>query len=262
MEAVGEQPHRRERRLIDRHFRADSTPAREQEMRAHLEDCAACRAYYDRHLMLAGIDPAAPAAEARLAAGLGLPAPRRRFALFPALTVAAAGVAALLLLVPGLRGGEFRTRGVAGQPSSPALSHSVPSLHIVRVLGPDQFAPVEQEIRADEHLAFAHVNPGDFDRLLIVAVDEHGHRFWYHPDVTHGRESIAIAEDGGTRTELGEAIRHDLDGRQLRIMGLFSRQPLTVEVVDGLVDASGCAGLQPRLPEAMCVETKVDVRQE
>jgi hypothetical protein len=251
--------HRGERRLIDRHFAGRATPASEAKLRAHLEDCATCRAYYDRHVVLAGLDPAAPTARTRLAAGLGFAPERRRrwltFLSFPMLAVGAAAAAGLLLFHRGQPGADaFSPRGGGG------TAAAAPAQHIVRVLGAEAFAPIGDTIAADEALAFAHVNAGGLARLMIVAVDEHGHRYWFHPDVERGRASITIGEDGGTRTELGEAIRHHFDGRVLRVLGLFSQDALTVETVDGLVDPSGCAGLGARLPEVTCVETKVEVR--
>src|SRR5689334_6477256 len=66
-------------RLVDAHFRGRISGREEREMRAQLVTCADCRAYYDRHLHLAAVDPAGalPAAE-RLARGLGLRTRRSR----------------------------------------------------------------------------------------------------------------------------------------------------------------------------------------
>src|SRR5688500_16775796 len=63
--------HPIERRLIDRHFAERSTPDREVVMRNHLATCASCQAYYDRHALLAKLDPQAPPAVERLASGFG-----------------------------------------------------------------------------------------------------------------------------------------------------------------------------------------------
>src|SRR4029079_4255923 len=61
-------PDRRYRVLIDAHFRGEVPPGGERRMRLHLVDCADCRAYYDRHLRLALVDPqAALPANERLA---------------------------------------------------------------------------------------------------------------------------------------------------------------------------------------------------
>ena len=63
----------RHRRLVDVHFRGRLPPTREREMRGHLVTCGPCRAYYDRHLLLARVDPDdALSMHDRLARGLGL----------------------------------------------------------------------------------------------------------------------------------------------------------------------------------------------
>ena len=45
------------RRAIGEHFEARISPAREQQMRRHLAECATCREHYELHLALAEIDP-------------------------------------------------------------------------------------------------------------------------------------------------------------------------------------------------------------
>ncbi len=55
--------------LIARHFTRRIRPAEETELRQHLPTCKVCHAYYERHLMLARLDPSAPSAEER--SGLG-----------------------------------------------------------------------------------------------------------------------------------------------------------------------------------------------
>ena len=53
-------PERRYRRLVDAHFRGRLSPPGEREMRGHLVTCGPCRAHYDRHLLLARVDPGEP----------------------------------------------------------------------------------------------------------------------------------------------------------------------------------------------------------
>jgi hypothetical protein len=60
------------RRLVDRHFAGTISPEEERALRPHLPGCRDCRAYYQRYLVLARFDPAALAAEERIARGLGL----------------------------------------------------------------------------------------------------------------------------------------------------------------------------------------------
>ncbi|WP_426756059.1 hypothetical protein [Myxococcus sp. Y35] len=61
--------------LVDSHFSGRIAPPDERRMREHLPDCAHCRERYERQLLLARLDPAAPDARTRLARGLGLDAP-------------------------------------------------------------------------------------------------------------------------------------------------------------------------------------------
>jgi hypothetical protein len=250
-------PHGRARALVDRHFAGRGTPRSDAEMRTHQDGCVSCRAHYDHHALLASLDPVAPAAKERLARGLGFAArPRRRrwWALWPAAALAPVAAAVWLYAGAGEPVPTFAARGVAGD-APPA-----PALHVVRVLGPSQFVPLGAEIAADEALAFAHGGPGGLPYLMVVAVDEEGRRYWFHPDVERERRSVAIA--GGAGAELGEAGRHRYRGRALRILGLFSRQPLQVDQVDAVVDASGCAGAAGRLPQVTCVEQQVRVESE
>src|SRR5881394_1442078 len=63
------------RSAIDAHFRGRPASGAERRMRQHVSGCAACRSYYERHLLLAAADPgAALPPHERLARGLGLAA--------------------------------------------------------------------------------------------------------------------------------------------------------------------------------------------
>src|SRR5690348_7744043 len=63
--------------LVDAHFAGNISPARERELRSHLPACETCRDYYERHLLLTALDPAANKPQDRLGVGLGI-APSRR----------------------------------------------------------------------------------------------------------------------------------------------------------------------------------------
>jgi hypothetical protein len=93
---------------------------------------------------------------------------------------------------------------------------------------------------------------------MVVGVDDRGKLYWFHPDPDVTGAALPIAGGPG-RVELPEAIRHQYDVGPLRILGLFSNQPLTVSRVTGLIDRSGCAGLP--LPGVACVELDVVVEQ-
>ena len=64
--------HGEARSLMRAHFGLDISSGRERQLRLHLVECAECSAWYERHLLVASLDPKAPSAERRLAVGLGL----------------------------------------------------------------------------------------------------------------------------------------------------------------------------------------------
>src|SRR5262245_4374923 len=96
-----------EARAIDRHFAGTISVAGERTLRAHLPGCDACRVYYRRHLVVEATLPGALGAERRLARGLGIAAPARRWV--PAAMVAVGALAAVLALRAG-KLGEPRSR--------------------------------------------------------------------------------------------------------------------------------------------------------
>src|SRR5262249_178592 len=83
-------------RRIDAHFARTISPNEEATLRRHLPDCAPCRGYYDRHLLLEELDPEGGNAESRIATGLGL-----RLGRTPAhFGFAAAAAVALVAAIP------------------------------------------------------------------------------------------------------------------------------------------------------------------
>lgn len=245
--------HRRERRLIERHFAGRQDPDGEQEMRRHLGECESCSAYYNRHAVLARLDPAAPRAQERLAAGLGFA--NRASSPLALLTWAVAPVAAALILVAWLRQGavdrQFASRGT-GHPDRPALVAYRASLQPPTPLG--------SVMTPGEELAFAYENPGGYRHLMVVGVDDRGKLYWFHPDPDVTGAALPITGGPG-RVELPEAIRHAYGDGSLRILGLFSHEPLTVSRVAGLIDRSGCTGLRIPLPGVACTELTVLVER-
>src|SRR5262245_43781454 len=87
-----------ERARIERHFAANISAEDERLMLAHVADCADCRAYYERQLLLAEIDPTVPPSQERIARGLGL-SPPRQLSLWPVYAGAALAACMLALLV-------------------------------------------------------------------------------------------------------------------------------------------------------------------
>jgi hypothetical protein len=111
-----------------------------------------------------------------------------------------------------------------------------------------------------EELAFAYENPGGYQHLLVVGVDDRGKLYWFHPDPDVSDAAVAIAGGPGRR-ELPEAIRHQYQGGPLHLLGLFTDEPLTVSRVSGLVNRSRCTGLRLPLPGVACTELNVLVNR-
>jgi hypothetical protein len=259
-------PHRRARRAIDAHFAGASTPAREQAMRAHLPECAPCHDHYERRLLLARLDPAGVPAEARLARGLGLPAPgaARRSAgwgLGGLLGAAMAAACLLFWVAPGRRaanpiasssapsapfpaaGGDYATRGGPPLPDAARLPQ-VMIFRIARAGGVATPSSAADRVSARDELAFAYRNPGGKGRLLVFAVDEHRHVFWYHPEWSRAGEDpvgIPISVAPGLH-ELPAAVAQPFDGERLVIHALFTDRDLTVRQVEAALAVGGPAG--------------------
>jgi hypothetical protein len=220
---------------IERHFAGRISLAGERHLREHLAGCSDCRAYYDRHLLLAEIDRArAMPPEDRLAVGLGLAKPRDsvRGPLLGGLAVAAAA-AFVAIAAPSFwpRHGEFASRGAV---------HEVPGaeLYVYRI-GPTGSPERTDDTRMGrrDELAFAYTNAKGWPYLLVFGVDEHGHVYWYHPGWQNAAETpraVAI-QSGRDERELPDATSHDLDGAQLHVFGLFSRTALSVRDVEARI---------------------------
>jgi hypothetical protein len=238
--------HEDSRRAIDAHFAGRAVPRLEAAMRAHTLDCASCRSYYDRHLLLARLDPTALGAEARIARGLGLAArPRaggRRAGWLAALALPVAA-AAILLAWPH-RDAEHR-----GPSPSPFAARSggrlgpkdrEPALWIYRLDAGGPARVVDGRVQPADELAFAYANPAGKPYLLVFGVDEHRHVYWFHPAWAPGQSPprAVQAAPGPGPHELGEAIRHRVDGRRLIVRAVLADRPLGVADVEaGIRDA-------------------------
>lgn len=244
------QPHRRVQRTIAAHFSAGGSPLAEQEMRDHLRGCASCRDHYQRYLLIAEVDPAAPSAEARLARSLGI-APRPALRLPPlswafaaAGAVAVAAAAVLLIRVqqpPEQDQVAFVSRG-APRGSSPAPA---PEIMVYRLSSGSAAAePAGGLVSSGDELAFAYRNSLGKGWLLIFAVDEHGHVYWYHPGWSRaGEDPIAVPVSSAPGLhELPTAVAHVFDGEKLVIHALFTDRQITARQVEAAVAASTGAG--------------------
>jgi hypothetical protein len=249
-------PHRRARDEIAAHFAGAGSPAREQEMRAHLPQCASCHQHYEQHLLLASLDPAALSTEARLARGLGLRPGRRPGRMAFGLAGVCAAAFAALVLVPtltshGLRPGAASDPGAGvvarGGPQASAAART-PEVQIFRihagktgagtgagaVPGGAVLERAVESVRRDDELAFLYRNPGGQARLLVFAVDEHGHIYWYHPgwsDAGENPTAVPISSEPGLH-ELPASVLHNFDGEHIMIHALFTDRELTVRQVE------------------------------
>ena len=220
------------RASVDRHFAGAIGPDAERALREHLPTCADCHGYYERHLLLARLDPKALDAKARLAQGLGLPRPRSAAWSLGVIGLAAAAAAVALVVAPRLlhTDGGFTPRG-------PAVKLPEVHLSVFRFQrGAERSAavPVTDRIGAGDELEFAYENRAGKQRLMIYGVDEHRHVYWFFPawqDPATDPEAIRIEAGEGTH-ELPEAVAHYFDGRQLTLHALFTDAPLTVRDVE------------------------------
>jgi hypothetical protein len=222
-----------ELRRVDAYFDGTLALPEEQAMRAHLPGCAACTARYERHLLLEELDPVAPGAEARIARSLGIGGPGAGGFRWQA-PVAALAMAAALLLFASFRGGRPLDAGFTARGGDDATGGSVIVYRSARLGTPSRAGDT---IGARDELAFAYENPSAKRYLMIFAIDEHRHVFWYHPGWSNPGEdptSIAIETTPGVH-RLHEAIAHDLDGDALEIHALFTDAPLSVKAVERVV---------------------------
>ncbi|MBS2011677.1 MAG: hypothetical protein JST00_02090 [Deltaproteobacteria bacterium] len=233
---------------IDRHFAERLSPTEEHAMREHLPSCDECRRRYERHLLIERLDPAARGPGARLASGLGL-GPRREGVVLPiarrAVPLALAAAAAAVLVVHGLPRREapeslgFTARG--GAPS--AQVGEGPEVTVYRRSASSADASAERagaSIRRSDELAFAYRNPGAKRYLMIYGVDDRRRVYWYYPvwtDPAANPSSIEVERADAAR-QLPDAVRHELEGRELEIHALFTDSPLDVRSVEAKV-ASG-----------------------
>jgi hypothetical protein len=224
-------------RLIDAHFAGTIAPPDEGALRAHLYSCPSCRGYYRRHLLFSRFDPRAKSAKARIARGLGLRLKRKDGAVWTwAVAFSAAVVLAVVVPLTRRAPSEFSARG--------GNERGEPAFFAYRMNPSVELAP-GSTIHASDDLAFAYANPSGFRRLLVYGVDEHKHVYWYYPAWSNPGDdphAVAVASDPQVR-ELPEAIRHDLDGRELTLHAVFLDGDTGVRDVESAV-AEGRAAVE------------------
>ena len=242
--------------LIDAHFRGKISPAQERTMREHMLQCEDCHEYYKRKLLLANLDPKGLDSHTRLARGLGVT--NQSSLLRPLALVAVASVALILMVIwygnagPAENDG-FISRGEDG-------SGEATRLWIYRVPPGKPSVPAEDEVSADDELAFAYENTAGKQYLLVFGIDEHRNVYWYHPGwkvSTEDPRAISVSKEQGVH-ELTEAIRHTLKGDKLQIFGIFTDRPLTVRQVEDVVRQQG--ELSGSLPVGEAVQVVQDLK--
>jgi hypothetical protein len=225
---------------VDRHFARSLDPAGERAMREHLPTCAQCRARYEKQLLLEQLDPDAAGPQARIASGLGIggarPALRAAAPFMGALALAAA--ICFLVLRPGGAGSPLDTGFTArgGGDSSAADDAS----YVIVYRGATDAGPSRAgaSVHRSDELSFGYGNTSNKRYLMIYGVDEHRHVFWYYPgwsDPKDDPRSIAIAPGAQS---LPDAIKHDLEGKQLEIHAVFTDIPLTVKAVEAQISGA------------------------
>jgi hypothetical protein len=210
-------------------------PEDEAVMRRHLIGCPDCTRYYNRLLIGARLDPKAPSAEERLARGMGRPMrrERRRVNWLPAMTAGATLAACALLLIVWWPHDRFAERGGKLGDKNDVL------LYRTRAGVKAQRIGDRAHIHVDDELAFAYRNPESYARLVIFAVDEHKHIYWYYPAWNNAADDpVAVAiRPSPSPVELREVVAHELDGRLLRVHALFTNAPVTVKQIEQLVQS-------------------------
>lgn len=221
---------------VDRHFARELDPAGERAMREHLPTCAQCRARYEKQLLLERLDPDAAGPQARIASGLGIggarPALRAATPFMGALALAAA-IAFLVMRPAGPGSGARLDTGFAARGGADSGAADESS-YVIVYRGATDAGPSRAgaSVRQGDELSFGYGNPSNKRYLMVYGVDEHRHVFWYYPawsDPAEDPRSIPIT--AGPHS-LPDAIKHDLDGKQLEIHALFTDVPLAVKTVE------------------------------
>jgi hypothetical protein len=127
---------------------------------------------------------------------------------------------------------EFTARG--------GPTASAPALLVRRVSHEGAVERLADHVSADDELAVSYVNPSGWAYLLVYAVDEHDHVYWYYPawtDPNDNPKAIAIAA-GPDPYDLPDAVRHRFAGSSVRLVGVFTNQRLSVRQVEDELNPS------------------------
>ena len=103
-------------------------------------------------------------------------------------------------------------------------------------------------------VAYSNLGPRPHSHLMVFAVDHGGEVYWVHPAHERpGSDPSSISIRSGADVELSHIVTHRLRQGPLAIYGLFSRRPLKVSAVEGMIRnlrrrRRWRAGAPPRLP--------------
>lgn len=233
---------------VDRHFAGSLPLEAERHLREHLHGCAACRSYYQRHRLLATLDPEALPPEERLGRALGLVSvppmglhpqaswsPQRVGVAVTSVLAVAAALAIFLRASAGPGSGEggFTPRGGGSE-----VDTSAPRVFVYRVRNGEPPVRASNTLRRGDELAFAYVNRSPGAHLLVFGVDARRRVFWFHPAWTDERENppaIPLASDG-VRHELTEAIAQPFEGPTLELHAVITDHPVAVREVESYLE--------------------------
>lgn len=238
-------------KVIERHFAGDLEKSKEQAMRKHLPECASCRKYYERHMMLADLDPKALLPEERLEKALGL---KRKFRMPPFLLPATAmTVVAIVLIVLFVKPINFslKSSGFAfrGETLTQTLS---PHVWVFRMQKNNKPMPVENEIMREDELAFAYDNPTKKPYFLIVGIDELQHIYWFQPPwVDPNQNPVApTAKTLPGKHTIPLATSHAYEGNALAVYGFFVDRSWSVKEAEAQILKNLEANRPVHLPKA------------
>jgi hypothetical protein len=132
-----------------------------------------------------------------------------------------------------------------------------PALAVYRVGADGKPAAVRDEVSPKDELGFGYRNPAGKKRLMIFAVDEHDHVYWYQPAWTDERaEPVAVpAEGGDAEHALPRLTLHAFDGDRLRFVALLLDEPRSVRDIEARLAGGGPL----RVDGATVLETQVRV---
>jgi hypothetical protein len=133
--------------------------------------------------------------------------------------------------------GEFTARGGG----STNVADRWVSLEVFRTrTGEPGYQQVEGDLARGDALLFSVTNRPEspYRFAMILAFDEEGEIFWYYPAYTdQATNPTSIPIPASARPQpLDEAVRHGLHPGWLRVVGLFSEEPLDVHGVERVVE--------------------------